>query len=523
MRAKAGWGAGLLGGVAASGLLLPAASASAAPAPTPAPANPDEEARIARLEAAVAALQARVERDATVEQENTELKGEVETLQAQVADLKASQVAEIREVRSAATAQPTVSLAKGRPTFTSADGKFSASLRTVVQFDAAHYDVNPDTAANTLGSGSNFRRARLGVDGKAFGDWNYSIWGEFGGSGGEAPGLNQAYIEYAGFHPFGKAATFRLRVGAWATPTGLEDATSNTDSLLLERPAVGEMVRGLSGGDGRTGFGGFLNGDKWYASAVVTGKVVGVPTVQEFDQQQGYLLRAAVDPFSGLDFDTHLGVNVQGIIRPADTAAGPAVTESIRLRERPELRVDGNRLVNTGAITADGLTAYGLEGGASWKSLYVAGEWYKIDVSRTAVGAAASPFDPSFSGWYVQGSWALTGERRVWSSANGGFRGPKVAKPLDLSNGQWGAWEVGLRYSVLNLNDRIGAPGAATPFGGINGGRQTITSAGLNWYPNSVIRFLLDYQWTQVNRLSSTGVQVGERERAVSLRSQFAF
>jgi phosphate-selective porin OprO/OprP len=165
----------------------------------------------------------------------------------------------------------------------------------------------------------------------------------------------------------------------------------------------------------------------------------------------------------------------------------------------------------------------GLEAGASWKSLYAAGEWFRIDVSRTGVGAASSPFDPEFSGWYLQGAWTLTGERHAWSSGNGGFLGVRPARPFSLSSGGLGAWEIAARYSVLDLNDRVGAAGAAAPFGGIRGGEQKISTFGLNWYPNAVVRFLLDYQRIEVDRLSAAGARLDTDVNALSLRSQFAF
>jgi phosphate-selective porin OprO/OprP len=453
------------------------------------------------------------------------LEAQIQALASEVQDLKASESAGFKAVRSDAGALPKVSFPNGRPTIASADGDFKVAIRTVVQFDGAHYDVDPLRTDNDLASGTNFRRARLGVDATVFRDWNVSLWGEFGGSGGEASVLNQAYVEYAGIRLPGVSDPLRVRAGAWATPAGLEDATSNTDSLFLERPAIAELVRSQATGDGRTGVGLFANGQQWYASAVLTGKVVGIPTTAEFDQQEGYAARLAFNPLHSAAYDLHIGANVQGVIKPADTTSGPLTTTAVRLRERPELRVDGSstRLVDTGSLIADGLVAYGLEAGGSFKSLYVAGEWFKIDVQRTLVGAVASPFDPSFSGWYVQGAWTVTGEHRPWNAQSGGFRGIRPAKPFDLKKGGIGAFEIAGRYSVLDLNDQQGLPLVAAPFGGIRGGKQRITSIGVNWYPNSVVRFLVDYQWTNVDRLSSTGADIGEDVRALSFRSQFAF
>jgi len=446
-----------------------------------------------------------------------------EELEAQVADLKAQVSTGQAVVREEIHSQPTVSLANGRPTFASADGSFKVALRSVVQFDAAHYDVSPLRTDNDLGSGTNFRRLRFGFDATVFKDWNAALWGEWGGSGGEAPGLNQAYLEYAGWKPFGLTEPLRLRAGAWATPTGLEDATSNTESLFLERAAVAELVRSLAGGDGRAGVGAFARGERWYGSAVLTGKTVGVPTTPELNQQSGYILRVAYNPLHGQDYDLHLGASLQGILEPADTAAGPAEANAVRLQERPELRVSGTRLVDSGSIASNGVQALGLEAGASWQNLYAAGEWFKIDVSRTAVGALRSPFDPSFGGWYLQGAWALTGEHHAWSSANGGFNGLRPARNFSLQHGGWGALQLAARYSVLDLNDSAGVAGVAAPLGGIRGGEQKISTLGVNWYPNSVVRFLLDYQRINVDRLSATGARLDSDVDVVSLRSQFAF
>jgi phosphate-selective porin OprO/OprP len=488
--------AGLLCSVA------PAALAQAvATAPTQAASGVSQEQALA--------LTARLD---ALEQRNQELEN-------QIADLKAQVAGGEQQIRDDIAAQPKVSMAGGRPTFSSPDGAFKVALRTVVQFDAASYNVSPLRADNDLGSGTNFRRARLGIDGTAFKDWNFALWAEFGGSGGEAAGLNQAYLEYAGFKPFGSNVDFRIRGGAWATPSGLEDATSNTESTFLERGAIAELVRGLAAGDGRSGVGVIATAPRWYAAATLTGKVVGVPATPEFDQQSGYVIRAAYNLLHSADYDVHVGGSFQGIIEAADTTAGPVRTQTIRLRERPELRVDGNRLVDTGNINGAGLRVVGLEGGASFKNFYGAGEWYDIKVNRKG----ATPFDPKFSGWYLQGAWTLTGEHRSWNSANGGFRGIKPNKTFDWSRRQWGAFEVAARYSVLDLNDHAGLAGAATPAGGIRGGEQKITTLGLNWYPNSVLRFLLDYQWDRVNRLSATGGDVGEHVNAISLRSQFAF
>ena len=59
--------------------------------------------------------------------------------------------------------------------------------------------------------------------------------------------------------------------------------------------------------------------------------------------------------------------------------------------------------------------------------------------------------------------------------------------------------------------------------GGVRGGEQKIWTAGLNWYPNDVLRFILDYQHTDVDRLTAAGGNANAKIDAISFRSQFAF
>ncbi len=475
-----------------------------------------------------------------------ELEQRLAEIEVQLEDLKASSAADVSEVRRVASEQPTVTLANGRPTIASSDGSFRFAVRGLVQYDVAHFEQDDpatpdnrraDTAnASDLNDGANFRRARLGFEGTAYRDWNYALIYELGGTGSEGSQITQAYLEYAGWKPWETAAPLRFRIGAWATPTGLEDATSNTESLFLERPAPAELVRGIAGGDGRTGVGVFANGDRWYWSGALTGATVA--NTAEFDEQQGYLLRAALLPLRGETYGVHLGANVTGVIESADTDASSADQQRLRLRERPELRNDTTRFVDTGNINADSLISYGLEAGGYWKNFYAAGEAFQIELDRSTAGT-----DPEFGGWYVQGAWTLTGERRRWNGANGGFQGIRTANAFDLRAGHWGAWEIAARYSDLDLNFHEGALGSAAVAGDtVRGGEQAITTLGLNWYPNNTVRFLLNYQWVEIDRLdpengvvanttvfggapsvAGNGAQIGQDFEAISLRSQIAF
>src|SRR5262245_42085368 len=91
------------------------------------------------------ALTARLD---ALEQQNNELRD-------QVADLKAQVGAGEQAIRKDVAAQPKVTLSNARPQIATADGNFKFALRSVVQFDAADYDVKPLRADNDLQTGTN--------------------------------------------------------------------------------------------------------------------------------------------------------------------------------------------------------------------------------------------------------------------------------------------------------------------------------------------------------------------------------
>jgi len=87
------------------------------------------------------------------------------------------------------------------------DGKFETRLGGRVQVDAAWYDednVNLDGE-----NGTEFRRARLFVEGTMYDVWNFKGQYDFAGNETE---IKNAYIGYTGFKPV------KLRIGQFKQP-----------------------------------------------------------------------------------------------------------------------------------------------------------------------------------------------------------------------------------------------------------------------------------------------------------------
>jgi phosphate-selective porin OprO/OprP len=443
-----------------------------------------------------------------------QLQQDIQDLNAQVQDLKRSTADQYTDVQKQQAANQTggvkVTINNGRPTISGPD--FTFALRSLVQYDSAYYGQGQLPAGTDFSSGNNFRRARFGFDGTAFGDWSYTFIYDFGGSGTEASTIASAYIQYNGLGPV------HIKAGAFPPPESLDDATSASDLLFLERSQPADVARSMAGADGRDAATIFYYDPNFFAAASYTGGVVG--DAANFDEQQAAVGKLAYRFDLGDDTNFVLGADATNIFKFADAAAGGNSPTPVRFRERPELNVDSEsiRLIDTGSITADSAWEYGLEAAGNVKNLYAQGGYFGYGAERHASTLA----DPDFNGWYVQASWVLTGESKKYKPEIGAYGIPKPDQNFTLDKGGLGAWELAARYSDLNLNYDAGQAGHATPTGGIRGGDQRIWSAGLNWYPNPVLRFMLDYQHVDVSRLATAGTSLDAKLDDVSLRLQLS-
>lgn len=433
----------------------------------------------------------------------------------------------------------------GQPVISTRDGDFTASLIAVMQFDIADYfqpSAGPlstdfrragaasDTArARSLADGTTFRRARIGMGGRAFDDFEYSVLFDFGGSGEEDSGhVQELWLQYSGWKPA------HIRVGAFAPFIGLEDAGSTNGMMFLERPASADVARSLAGGDFREGGQIAFTGARWFASGAMTGRLVNVAgssTTQPYQSQLGFIGRAGFLPVKNDNMLVHLAVHGSYVAHPADTGGPDAVAGTaispIELRERPELRVDGTRLVDTGAIDASHAYTAGVEFAAQYRNLLLQGEYERIGIERRASNQA----NPRFDGFYVEGSWMITGQRRRYNDGNYAFDGPKIDGSFKPAQGNYGAWELALRYSDLDLNYQPGAAGTAMPAASVRGGEQKIATGSVNCYLNSIARVTLEYQYVTIDRLSPSaisyqtpvGAQIGQTYSTGSMRFQLAF
>ncbi|RME32869.1 MAG: porin [Gammaproteobacteria bacterium] len=397
-------------------------------------------------------------------------------IEARLAHQPLRQVATKKPDNRAAEPSMTTIDQRGRLEFRSPDGAFRTRIGGRVQAD---YDAFDSDVAK-MGGGSEIRRARLFASGTLWRVWDYKLQYDFVNTG--RAGIKDAWIGYTAL-PLGS-----VKMGHFKEPWSLDDQTSSKYVTFIERALPEAFSPGRAIGLGWSGA-----GLRWSAAVGLFGEGVGKPAVAT--AQEGYAVsgRATFLPLYSDGNLLHLGLSASW----RDTGSG----STLRFRTRPEAHGAGVQLVDTGDFDADSLLRFGAE--VSWVHgpFNLQGEYMGVAVDRAQPGRR----DPYFDGWYLEGSWFLTGESRHYRQGRFAAVTPKAS----VGDGGWGAWEIGLRYSGIDLSDED-----------IAGGEERNFTAGVNWYPVPNLRFMANYvQMLDVQGGSHDGDEPG----VLSLRAQVEF
>lgn len=257
----------------------------------------------------------------------------------------------------------------------------------------------------------------------------------------------------------------------------MQERAAVSDALLPSRN-IGAVFSGTLPGDRATFAGGVFNnwldkdqpsspGDN---SSQLVGRVTWVPLVSSNEHS---LL--------------HLGAGMRH-----SSAREPGF-----LRTEPEFNNAPN-YVETGLLDIDGIDTWSLEASLRSGPFWLHSEYLRMDLESDAYG------DPALDGYHVTASWILTGEVRPYNWRAGLFKGIPIAATVD-QNG-WGAWEIGARFSHLDLSE---APG---PEGG-DAGVMDIWSLGVNWWLSPYFNVNLNYRYITLDRFGDEGTSQGMNAR----------
>jgi phosphate-selective porin OprO/OprP len=358
--------------------------------------------------------------------------------------------------------------------FKTRDGAFSTKIGARVMADAAWYDNDNDT----MGDGTNIRRARMSIQGKMYSDWGYKF--EYDFAGDHNKGIKDAFVSYNGLD----AVSFKA--GNMKDPFSLQDQMNANYNLFNERSLTDafSVVRHI-------GVMAFTDRKNWTAATGLFGEAV--QTVgQTNDEGWGLATRVTLAPVNKKGALLHFAAAVS--YRDAGDAA------TLRFKQQPESTVAGINIVDTGSMTnVDDHIKYGLEFAMVSGPLSVQSEYVTTTVNRQIAP------DLNFDSWYLQTGYFLTGESRRYSK--GKF--VKIVPNSSVGEGGIGAWELGLRYSTIDLNDQ-----------GLSGGEADNFTLGVNWYATPAIKFSANY----INVLDIKGGPAETvQPNIVQVRSQWAF
>lgn len=276
-----------------------------------------------------------------------------------------------------------------------------------------------------------------------------------------------------------------LSIGKQKEPISMERTMSMVNLPMQERSAVsdamlaarnvGVVVSGGAFNERMTWAGGIFN--DWFdagqsfsvSSSQLVGRLTWLPFISEDESNL-----------------VHLGVGA----RYSNTKEG------IQLKTEPEFN-QSPLFVDTGdPFAADNAMQYNLE--ASWRKgpYWLAGEYIRSDVKAPAVG------DPTFTGYHITASWVLTGEMRGYNRKNGLLRPVPVAR--SVYQGGWGAWELGARFSTVDLTDGL-----------IAGGAMDILSFAVNWWLSPIFNVSVNYRYITLDRSGLNGSSDGINARVM--------
>ncbi len=357
------------------------------------------------------------------------------------------------------------------------DGAFKLQFGGRIQNDWAMVDLSNrlEEAIGGEGHGTEFRRARLFFSGTVYDRAIFKVQYDFANTGDDKGDIKDAYLGLTNLGPIDK-----VLVGHMKESFSLDALTSSKYITFMERALTETFAPGRN-----TGFaihdrvldkrilwqvGAFKDSDdaafsfeddgKWN----LTGRVVGVPLYEDDGEKVVHLGFAYSHQFrGGNDF-------------------------MLRYRRKPESHL-APYLANTGSVMpTNNINLINPEIAVVWGPAS-----FQAEYTRSFVNGDDGMRNTTFWGTYAQLSYFLTGEHRNYSLGSGSFSRVKPNANFNPSKGEWGAFQVGVRYSYVDLNDEF-----------VRGGKMWDITAGVNWhlFPNT--RVSLNYVHSELdNRLVS--------------------
>lgn len=162
--------------------------------------------------------------------------------------------------------------------------------------------------------------------------------------------------------------------------------------------------------------------------------------------------------------------------------------DAVSYKQRPEVHLS-HKLVAASIEDAKTNTLFGAELAWVMDSFSLQGEYMLANVDSKEAG------DPTLQGFYVYASYFLTGESRPYKKSAGKFDRVKPISNFLGEDGGIGAWELAVRYSFLDFEDK-----------NITGGELGDVTVGVNWYLNPNTAVKMNYVYADLDGVGSANI-----------------
>ncbi|MBL6989212.1 MAG: hypothetical protein ISR65_05515 [Bacteriovoracaceae bacterium] len=328
-----------------------------------------------------------------------------------------------------------------------------------------------DNKENIKG-GIESRKALIALESKYGDDWETELG--FDIKGKDKLSIKDAWVSYAGL---GKTI---IKFGNHKVPFGLDCVTSSKSATFMELSMASEFCPGRKVGlsvnawDGRwwTFHGGLFgdsvgNGPEGEDPDKKAYENIKAPN---FNEELTVAGRLTVRPIMSDNMIFHLGFS--GFFTDPPNY-GVAELDKIDFEAPPEINLHAKELIGDDIENVSNFSGLSFDAVFVWKQLSFQGEYFIINVDQRA-----TDLDPKLSGYFAQASYFVTGESKKYKKRTSKYGG--ASRP----NRSWGALEVAVRYSLMDLNDFDA---------NIAHGKEKNITFGLNWHVNKRAKVLYNF------------------------------
>ena len=354
---------------------------------------------------------------------------------------------------------------------------------------------NDQDLTKSATDGTDIRRARIYLKGRANTDWKYAIEADLAGN---KVSMKDVFLVYTGIE------NWDFTVGAQKHAMSMEVQESSNDIMFTERGMTVALSTPYF--DRALGINAKRYARNWNIQAGLYGDQFSPESSGDNDEGYGIAARGSWALINQKDRVFHIGASYGTRSTDNDNATNGKSDFKYETTNGSNLKLlDTPSIDGLDKITINSLELAAMRGRFSFQS-----EFTQASAQRDMAA------DLDFSAWYLQAGYTLTGESRSYKGSDGEFKRLKPATEFSLEKGTWGAWEVAARLDHLDLDD-----GPATSGG--SGDRYTLA---LNWYLNYNVRVMADY--SRVYNLDNgpvTRLNGGDADNidTFTLRTQWAF